>query len=130
MIKPELTYAVIWASNNTEKYWYKVFKDLLEKWFKVIAINPKEKEILWQKVYSTLPNYNWNIDIVIFVVPPQITLEILKKMAMQNSASKNILWVQSVWFQPGASDDKCIEFCKNNKIDYISDACIMIQSNK
>lgn len=130
MIDPKFTYAVIWASNNTEKYWYKVFKDLLEKWFKVIPINPKEENyILGEKVYSTLPDYDWTIDIVIFVVPPVITLEILKKMTPKDSISRNRLGFKSVWFQPGASDKNCIDFCKDNNIKYIADACIMIQNN-
>jgi len=68
MIDPKLTYAVVWASNNTEKYWYKVFKDLIEKWFNAIAINPNENEIFWKTSYSTLSDYNWKIDVAIFVL--------------------------------------------------------------
>ena len=128
MIDPNLTYAVIWASNNTDKYGYKVFKDLIEKWFKAVAINPNEKDkILWQEIYSTLLDYynkHWDADIAIFVVPPVITLEILKKIKQ----SKNIK-IKSMRFQPWAENEDVINFCKENNIDFISNSCIMIQSN-
>jgi predicted CoA-binding protein len=130
MIDPNLTYAVVWASNNTDKYGYKVFKDLIDKWFNTIAINPKEIEILWKRVYPTLPDYQWTIDIVIFVVPAFITLKILKKMNKKNSESKNRLNIKSIRFQPWSENDDVIQFCKNNNIEYIANACIMIQSNK
>ncbi len=120
MIDPKLTYAVIWASNNTEKYGYKVFKDLIEKWFNAIAINPKEKEILSRKSYSTLSDYDWKIDVAIFVLSPKFSLPVLEEV-------KN-LWINKVWFQPGAESDEVIEFCKKNDIEYIANACIMIKS--
>jgi predicted CoA-binding protein len=31
--------------------------------------------------------------------------------------------------QPWAQSDKAINFCKDNHINYIHDACIMIQKN-
>lgn len=131
MIDLNLIYAVVWASNDKQKYGHKVFKDLIEKWFKAIAINPNEKnDILWEKVYSSLPDYVWKIDVVIFVVPPIITLEILKKMNFEDSASKNRLEIKTVRFQPWSENEDVIEFCKKNKIEYISNACIMIQNNK
>ncbi len=122
MIDPKLTYAVVWASNNTEKYWYKVFKDLTEKWFDAIAINPNEENVLWKKVYSTLSDFEWKIDVAIFVLSPKFSLPVLEEV-------KN-LWIKKVWFQPWAENNDCIEFCKKNNIEYIANACIMIQSNK
>ena len=121
MIDPKLTYAVVWASNNTDKYGYKVFKDLIDKWFKAIAINPNESEILWDTVYSTLSDYDKKIDIAIFVLPPKVGIKILEDIKK--------LDIKTVWFQPGAENEEVIEFCKKNNIDFISNSCIMIQSN-
>lgn len=120
MINPKLTYAVVWASNNTDKYGYKVFKDLIEKWFKAVAINPNESKILWKEVYSTLLDYDKKIDIAIFVLPPKVGIRILKDIVK--------LKIKTVWFQPGAEDDSTIDFCKRNDIDYIANSCIMIQN--
>ena len=120
MIDLNLTYAVVWASNNTDKYWYRVFKDLIEKWFKAIAINPNEKEILGKSVYSTLLDYNWKIDVAIFVLPPVVGIKVLEDVKKTE--------IRMVWFQPGAESDICVDFCNKNDIEYIAKSCIMIQS--
>lgn len=120
MIDPKLTYAVVWASNNKDKYGYKVFKDLIDKWFKAIAINPSENKILWEQVYSTLSNYNQKIDIAIFVLPPKIGIKVLEDVKK--------LDIKQVWFQPWVEDNKTIDYCKKNNIEYIANSCIMIQS--
>ncbi len=127
MINKDYTYAVIGASNHTEKYWYKVFKDLKESWYKVFPVNPYEKNtILWQKVFSIIPdikkNINIDIDVVIFVVPPEVTERIIQKLPK--------LWINKVRMQPWSESDKAIKFCKKNNIECIHNACIMIQKTK
>ncbi|HKL43660.1 MAG TPA: CoA-binding protein [Candidatus Absconditabacterales bacterium] len=122
MIDPKLTYAVIGASNNTDKYGYKVFKDLIEKGFNVVAINPNEEKILGRSVYPTLSKYKGKIDVAIFVLSPKFSLPVLEEI--------KVLGIKKVWFQPGAESDKAIKFCEKNNIEYITNACIMIQNNK
>lgn len=122
MINKNFSYAVVGASNTKEKYWYKVFKDLLDEGYKVLPINPSEKEILWIKVYPSLSEVKKNIDIVVFVTQPAITEKILEEVKM--------LGIKNVWLQPGAESKNAIEFCKNNSIECIHDACIMIQRKK
>lgn len=69
---------LIWASNNKEKYWNKILLDLVSKWYNVIPINQKEKEIEWIRTYNNIKEFNWSFDIVNFVVKPEITNQILK----------------------------------------------------
>lgn len=123
MINKDDIYAIVWASNKTEKYWYKVYKDLKAAWYQVVAINPNEQStILWDPVYSSLTQYKKHIDMVICVVPPKITEKIIQEA--------NSLWIKKIWMQPGAESDKAIEYCKENKMEYIYNACIMIQRPK
>ncbi len=122
MINKKFLYAVVGATNNKEKYGYKVFKDLLDARYKVIPINPSEKVILGEKVYPILSNVKKKIDIVIFVTQPKVTEKILEDV--------KILWIQNVWLQPGAQSDAAIQFCKKNNIECIHNACIMIQRTK
>jgi len=119
MIDKDFFYAVVGASNNKEKYGYKVFKDVLDAGYKVIPINPTEKEILGKKVYPTLSQVKKKIDVVIFVTPPVVTEKVLSEVKE--------LKIKNVWMQPWAQSDTAIEFCKKNKIECIHDACIMIQ---
>ncbi len=92
MINKNFLYAVVGASNNEEKYGYKVFKDLLDGKYKVIPINPNEKEILGNKVYPTLSATKQKIDVVIFVTPPTVTEKVLEEV--------NALNIKNVWMQP------------------------------
>ena len=119
MIDKTLTYAVVGASNSTWKYGHKVLKDLKQAGYSVIPINPHESEILGLKSYETLAESPVKIDVVIFVVPPSVTEEVLKSVKK--------LGIKQVWMQPGSESEKAIEFCKQNGINYTANACIMVQ---
>ncbi|MBU0625937.1 CoA-binding protein [Patescibacteria group bacterium] len=82
MIDKNFMYAVVGASNHEGKYGYKVFKDLLDGGYKVIPIHPSETEILGEHTYPTLSDYEGSIDVVIFVVPPEVTEMILSEIKM------------------------------------------------
>ena len=128
MINQDYTYAIIGASNNEEKYGNKILKDLLNKKFNLIPINPKEKEILGLNCYATLSEFyenknkeNKSIDVVIFVVPPKITEKILFEVKKLN--------INKVWMQPGSESEKAINFCKENNLEIIYNSCIMVKTN-
>lgn len=118
----KFVYAIVGASNNTEKYGYKIFKTLLDAGFKVIPINPKEDKVLGQKCYSSLDEVEFNIDVVDFVVPAGITIKVLEEVLD--------LGINKVWFQPGSSDVKCEKFCYQNNIKYLKDFCLMKEALK
>lgn len=115
--------ALVWASNDTEKYGNKILKDLLLKWHIVYPINPKEDYIENIKAYKSLSEVNDDFEIVNFVVKPEITLQILEK-------NIEILRNKIIWCQPGASNQEVIDFLKNNYKNYITDSCIMIEDIK
>ncbi|MFA6322337.1 MAG: CoA-binding protein [Candidatus Buchananbacteria bacterium] len=122
MIDKNKTYAIIGASNNSDKYGFKVLKDLTEAGYKVYPINPKNGEILGLKVYKKIAEVPEKIDFVIFVVPPSVTEQVLpevKKMKIEN-----------VWLQPGSESSQAIAYCQTNGINCIHHACIMIEKNK
>ncbi len=122
MISKDYTYALVGASNNPEKYGYKVFKDLLEKGYHIFPVNPKWGEILGQKVFSTLDEIvtqKNTLDVVIFITPPTVSFQILQTV--------HKLGIKKVWFQPGASDEVCLSFCKEHSIEAVHDACMMIR---
>jgi len=122
MISKDATYAIIWASNDTEKYGYKVFKDLIDAGYHVIAINPNEKTILNQKVFPNISSYNKKIDVVIFVVPPKVTESVLHEVIKNK--------IPTVRMQPWSESDAAIKFCEQKKINYTTNACIMIEKDK
>lgn len=119
MVSKNYVVAVVGASNDEHKYGNIVLRDLASKSFKVIPVNPKEKEIFGLKVYSKLGDLSDNVDLVVFVVPPKVTESILLEVKK--------LGIKSVWMQPGSESDKAIEFCHKNNIECVHNSCIMIQ---
>ena len=116
---------LVGASNNREKYGNKILKDLVEKWYTVFPINPKEEEIEWIKAYKSLEkfiSYNLDFDVINFVVRPSI---VLKDLQINLEKIKD----KKIWCQPWASDDEVIRFLyENNFKDYIVNSCIMLEN--
>lgn len=111
---------VIWASNDSEKYWNKIVNDLVKKWHTIIPINPKEEFIEWIKSYKLLSDVENDFEIVNFVVKPEITLQILEN-------NKEIIENKKIWCQPGSNDSSIDDFLKNNFKNYIINSCIMVE---
>lgn len=124
MISKNENYLVVWASNNTDKYWYKVFNDLISNWYNAIPINPKEKEILNQKVYNSISDFKLQIDNIIFVTQPKVTENIIETII------KNWIKPKNIWMQPWSESDKAIDLCQKNNIKCTSNSCIMIERKK
>lgn len=111
---------LIGASNNPEKYWNKILKDLVGKWYTVHPVNPNENEIEWLHTHKILKTVPKDFDIIGFVVPAKVTLQILKKYT-------ELLKNKKVWIQPGAENYEVKAFLKDNWFtDYITDSCIMV----
>lgn len=121
LVNKKQVFAVIGVSENTEKYGYKVFLNLKQKGYEVYPINPKYKIINNNKCYSSLKELPVIPDVVVSVVPPQVTNEIVKEIKKLN--------IKKIWMQPGSESSDAIEFCKKNSIEVVSNTCIMIRTN-
>ncbi|MCG2725216.1 MAG: CoA-binding protein [Elusimicrobia bacterium] len=110
--------AIVGVSNNTKKYGYKIFKDLLDAGYKIKGINPKGGEILGHAVYKTIEEVGEKPDLIITVVKPQTTLETVKKCGELN--------IKKIWMQPGSESEEAIIEAKKLGMEVVSNACFMI----
>jgi predicted CoA-binding protein len=113
--------AVIGASNNPEKYGNKVITAIKRITNEIFPINPKETQILGLKSYSEFGEIKDVVDIAVFVVPPKVTLEVIKKIN-----DKKLFY----WFQPGSFDKEVTDYCKKNGLNFEKEKCIIEESNK
>ena len=118
-LKKENIFAVIGVSRNKEKYGYKVYYDLKDAGYKVYPINPTTNKINNEKCYPSLNKLPEKPDVVVTVIPPEITYKIVEKCKELN--------IDKIWMQPGSESEKSIDFCKKNNIKVIYSACIMIK---
>ncbi|MBN2074091.1 MAG: CoA-binding protein [Dehalococcoidales bacterium] len=106
-------FAVIGATDNTEKYGNRIFMNLKDRGYEVYPVNPKLEELDGIPVYHTLSDVPVKVDVVDFVVPPAVTEEILKEC--------NKLGLKKIWLQPGSESETAIQYCQDNDMKVLHD---------
>lgn len=111
--------AVIGVSNRKEKFGFKIFRDLLKAGYNAQGINPRGGEVLGQKIYRNLKELEEIPDIVITVVPKEVTEKIVDDCKE--------LGIKEIWMQPGSSSESAIEKARLCGINPTYNACFMVQ---
>ncbi|UCC16727.1 MAG: CoA-binding protein [Dehalococcoidales bacterium] len=106
-------FAIVGATDNTEKFGYKIFKNLKDRGYEVYPVNPKLETLDGIPVYHTLLDIPVKVDVVDFVVPPTVTEEILKDC--------HKLGLKRIWLQPGAESEDAIKYCNDNGMTVLYD---------
>jgi predicted CoA-binding protein len=121
-IRRENVIAVVGATVNPEKWGYMIYMTLRQAFPKVYPVNLKYREILRDRCYPDLKSLPEKPDVVITVVPPEVTEQVV--MACGE------IGIRKVWMQPGSESAKAIEFCKRNGIECIFNACFVADGLK
>lgn len=116
------TWAVVGATDNKEKFGYKIFKVMLEAGLEVYPINTGVDEILGHKCYPALKDLPVKPDAVDIVVPPRVGEQILHECTE--------LSITNVWLQPGADTQTVINIAKELGLTVVDHACIMVELRK
>jgi len=111
-------FAVVGATDNTEKYGNRIFKNLTKRGYEVYPVNPNLEEIEGVKCYPTLADIPVKLEVVDFVVPPNVTESILKECKK--------LGLDNIWLQPGSESEAAIAFCHENNFKVVHDTCVML----
>ena len=113
--------ALIGASNDRNKYGYKIYRDLRNKGYNVTPINPKEEKIEGDRAYASIEEMKELPDIANFVVPPPVAIKIAQNITN--------LGIKHLWFQPGSESKELEDWLKNTDgIEYLINACIMVET--
>ena len=114
--------ALVGASPNPDKYGNVILRDLLAKGFEVLPINPRYDEIEGLKCYRSVKELPKDVDVVVFVVPPKVGLEVARE-AVEAGFKK-------LWFQPGAESDEIARFLDGEGVEYSFGRCIMVETSR
>lgn len=112
------TFAVVGATDNPEKYGNQIFKNLKSRGYEVYPVNPKLKELDGVKCYPCLADIPVKVDVVDFVVPPEVTEAIIKDCRQ--------LELNRIWLQPGSESEATIDYCRENSMKVVHDVCVML----
>ena len=111
-------FAIVGATSNTKKYGYEIFKNLKSRGYEVYPVNPNLEELEGVKYYPTLADIPVKVDVVDFVVPPEVTEVTLQKCKR--------LGLNRIWLQPGSESEAAIAYCHENNLKVVHDVCVML----
>lgn len=114
--------AVVGATDNPDKYGYRVYRDLKAKGFRVYPVNRRSDTVDGDPAWTDLGDLPEAPDIVNVIVPPARTLRLLRRAKE--------LGLMRVWIQPGAESEDVMAYLHENGFDYLANACIMVRSRK
>ena len=106
-------FAIVGATDNPEKYGNQIFKNLKNRSYEVYPVNPRLKELEGVKCYARLADIPVKVDVVDFVVPPEVTEFTLQECKQ--------LGLNRIWLQPGSESETAISFCHENNLKVIHD---------
>jgi len=112
------TYAVVGVSDDPAKYGHKVFADLIRRAGTVYPIHLDGGEIFGHTRYKLLRDLPIVPDMVITVVPPPVTLDIVKQCIE--------LGVREIWMQPGSESDEAVALAQSHGLRVTTHACMML----
>jgi predicted CoA-binding protein len=115
-------WAVIGATDNKEKFGYKVFSLLNKAGYRVFPVNPGLDSVSGEKSYPSLTALPVKPDAVNFVVPPKVGEPIIAECAA--------LGIKNVWLQPGANGDNVVDAAKKAGINVVHKSCILVEVRK
>lgn len=115
-------FAVAGSFKDESKYAFQIFRRLKSIGKKVYPVNKTIKEVEGEKAYKSIKEIPDKVEVVNLVTPPEISLKIAKECKE--------LGIKFIWAQPGASDEKLIKYCEENKINLLHDVCVLIATAK
>jgi len=110
--------AVVGVSRKKTKFGNAIYKELKQKGYQVIPINPNITDYEGETCYPDLLSLSEKVDAVVICVPPVQTEKVVKEAARAG--------INKIWLQQGTQSDEAIKFCEENGIDCISNECVLM----
>jgi predicted CoA-binding protein len=111
------TVAVIGASNNRSKFGNKALRAFEHQGYRVIPINPHEREVEGHQAYASVLDVPEAIDMATVYVPAEVGVKVIDELAQ--------LGVAEVWLNPGADDPEVVARARARGVKTIQ-ACSII----
>jgi len=112
-------WAVVGASENRQKFGYKILMFLRKKGYKVYGVNPRTENINGVPCFPDLGSLPERPDVVNFVVPPEVCERVLEEGLQQG--------IKNYWIQPGAGDERVLEKLMHAGVQMVFNHCVMVE---
>lgn len=119
LARPDVTVAVVGATDSPGKYGGIIYRDLKGRGIRVLAVNPHRETVDGDPAYPDLTSLPVEPDLVNMVVPPWEGLGVAQE-------AKG-LGYRRVWLQPGSEDPTLVDYLDREGFEWLADACIMVR---
>ena len=115
-------WAIVGASENTEKFGNRIYRNLKQAGYKVYGVNPNAETADGDPVYPTLADLPVKPDVVDVVVPSWVGRRVAEEAAREGNPI--------FWLQPGAESDELIIYAESLGLNVIHNACAMVEKRR
>lgn len=122
LLKSAKTIAVVGLSPKPDRPSFNVARMLQSAGYKIIPVNPGQKEILGEKAYASLLDVPEKIDIVDVFRPPEAVPEIVEQ-AIKVGA-------KALWLQLGIVHNEAGEKAKAAGLIVVMNKCLSVERSK
>lgn len=115
-------WAIVGASENTQKFGNRIYRNLKQAGYEVYGVNPNAETADGDLVFPTLADLPVKPDVVDVVVPSWVGRRIAEDAANAG--------IPIFWLQPGAESDELISYAESLGLNVIHDACAMVEKRR
>jgi predicted CoA-binding protein len=119
VLKDSKTIVVVGLSPKEHRASNQVAKYMQENGYKIIPVYPREDKILGERVYKSLDEIDFEVDIVDIFRRSEDTPEVVEKAV-------KLPGIKCVFLQEGIKNEKSKEIAKRAGVFYVEDRCIMV----
>lgn len=122
LLRASKTIAVVGLSANRSRPSHEVAAYLQRVGYRIIPVNPNEKEVLGEKAYARLEDVPEKVDIV----------DIFRRTEEVTSVVESAIRIRAkvVWMQLGIADGIAAEKARNRGLAVIEDACLLVEDRR
>jgi len=120
ILKNSKVIVVVGLSPKEHRASHQVAKYMKEKGYKIVPVYPREETILGEKVYRSLDEIDFEVDIVDVFRRGEDTPPIVEKAV-------KLPGIKCVFLQEGVTNEKSKEIAKNAGVFYVEDKCLMVE---
>ena len=111
------TVAVVGASSDRNKFGNKALRAFMAEGYRVIPINPNEREVEGMATYASVLDVPERIDMATLYVQPEVGLQLLPELEKKE--------IGEIWVNPGADSDELLAEARRRKLNVIA-ACSIV----
>jgi predicted CoA-binding protein len=119
ILKSYKTIAVVGLSADPGKASHRVASYLKSAGYTIVPVRPDGDEILGEKVYHSLKDIPFPIDIVDVFRRPETVMPIARE-AVEIGA-------KVFWLQQGITNEEAEKFCREAGLEVVSDSCMLVE---